>query len=173
MIIRSKLAICAAARFVRAAAGGCDTDERSSPARADPRGATASVSTDRTACAYVEARPTYLPWLEADEEVPEPQRDVANGTSYVAWTSGRGGPSQSSVILRRSSEPRGGRGEPVSVRLEGARGYYYAAPDSSAGVLWKTDAESCKLITLALSLPGAGRAELRAEILKVVESLES
>ena len=164
--------MCAAAMFALAVTGGCDTGERSSPTR-DARGATASAPTARTACAYVEARPTYLPWLGEGEEVPQPQLNVESGTSYVAWTSGRGGPSQKSVILRRSSEPRGGKGEPVSVRLEGARGYYYAAPGSSAGVLWKTDSGPCNLITLALSLPGAGRAELRAEILQIVKSLES
>ena len=123
-------------------------------------------------CPHVEARPTYLPWLDKGEEVPEPQLEVENGTSYVMWASGDGDPSQKSVIFRRNSEPRGGLGEAVSVRLEGARGYYYASPGSSAAVLWKTDSETCDLITLAVSLPGSDQAEIRDEVLRIVESLQ-
>lgn len=163
MGVRAKLTACAAA-FVLIA-GGCDElDERGGP----------TAAPTRTACPYVQARPSYLPWLDEGEEVPEPRLDVHGRTSYVAWSSGPDDPArQSSVVLRRDSEPRGGAGEPVSVRLEGARGYFYDGPGGQAAVLWKTDAQTCKLITLTLSLPGVGRRELRTEILKIVQSLES
>ena len=125
----------------------------------------------------------YLPWLGEGEEPPEPRRAIDSGTSYVMWVSGDGGPSQKYVMFRRSSEPRGGLGEAVSVRLEGVRGYYYASPGSSGAVLWKTgedgstrrsakESDTCGLITLAVSLPGSDRAEVRDETLKIVESLE-
>lgn len=163
MSVRTRLATCAAA-FVLIAAGCDEPDER--PGR--------DAAATETACPYVEASPSYLPWLDEGEEVPEPRRAVDRGTSYVAWTSGPSDPArQRSVILRWNSEPLGGKGEPVSVRLEGADGYYYDGPGPQAAVLWKTDAETCNLITLTVSLPEAGRRELRQEILKVAESLES
>jgi hypothetical protein len=90
------------------------------------------------------------------------------------WTAeGSEGPEQKSLVLRRNSEPLGGTGEPVSVELEGAPGYYYDGPGAQGAVLWKTESKTCDLITLTLSLPGANGAELREELLEVVESLES
>lgn len=165
--------MCAAASFALLTTGSCgDAGERSSSTGAGG-GSTAVATATETACPYVEARPTYLPWLDEGEEVPEPQRNVENGTSYVAWSTGEADPSrQKSLIFRRNDEPMGGKGEPVSVSLEGADGYYYSAPGPLASVLWKTDSDSCNLITLALSLPGSDRPELRKEILQIVESLE-
>jgi hypothetical protein len=181
MSVRTKLAIGTTASFVLLTAGSCGDAGGRSPSAGDSspsasdvgEGPQAAQAGTEMACVHVEARPTYLPWLDEGEEVPEPQREVDNGTSYVMWTSGDGGPSQKSVIFRRSSEPRGGLGEPVSVRLEGAQGYYYTAPGSSGGVLWKTGSEPCGLITLAVSLPGSSQAEIRDEVLKIVESLET
>lgn len=173
MSVRTKLAIFTAAASALWTGVSCgDAGEQSSPTRAGARASAAAERATETACPYVEARPAYLPWLDEGEEVPEPRRDVDHGTSHLAWSSGDGARSQAHVILRRNSEPRGGKGEPVSVKLEGADGYYYAAPGSDAAVLWKTGAGSCNLITLALSLPGSDRAELRDEILKIVGSLE-
>ncbi len=79
--------------------------------------------------------------------MPEPQRIVENGTSYVMWTAeGSEGPEQKSLVLRRNSEPLGGTGEPVSVEFEGAPGYFYDSPGQQAAVLWKTESETCDLI---------------------------
>ena len=162
------------ALFVIGACGDSEgTDSSKVAGAAEP---TSAGSPTEAACPYVEARPTYLPWLDKGEKVPEPQTAVRNRTSYVAWSAGGDDPSeQKSVVLRRDSEPRGGKGEPVPVRLEGADGYYYAAPESSstASVLWQTDSPSCDLITLSLSLPGSDQGELRDEILKIVKSLEA
>jgi hypothetical protein len=128
----------------------------------------------RDACPYVEARPSYLPWLEQDEDLPEPRREIQNGTSYVLWSTKANNPSrQRSVVLRRNAEARGGRGEPVTVRLEGAPGFYYDGPMGQAAVLWQTGSGRCSLITLSVSLPGADRAELRRETLRVADSLEN
>lgn len=164
--VRTTLATCAAASFVLWASAGCgDADDGRVSAPVGP--------TPTPACAYVEARPAYLPWLGAGEEVPEPRRDVQDGTSYVAWSSGGDDPSaQESLTFRRATEPLGGKGEPISVRLEGAQGYYYSAPGPQAAVLWKTGSDACNLVTLVLSLPGSDRATLRDEILKIVESLD-
>ena len=172
MSVLTKPLLCGVVSFGLMGVGGCTGKEPSSSTGAGGGGSPTVESTE-AACAYVEARPSYLPWLDEGEPVPEPQLQTDNGTSYVTWASGDGGTSQKSVIFRRSSEPRGGRGEPVSVKLEGVRGYYYASPGSDAGVLWKTDSDACDLITLAVSLPGSGRAEVRAEVLKIVKSLES
>ena len=172
MSVPTKLVMCTAALALLTAGSCGGTDELSSSTGAGGR-ASPPVEPTKAACAYVEARPTYLPWLDEGEEVPKPQLETENGTSYVMWASGDGGTSQKSVILRRNSEPRGGLGEPVSVRLEGVPGYYYSSTGSDAGVLWKTDSGPCDLITLAVSLPGSDQAEVRHEILKIVESLES
>jgi hypothetical protein len=170
--VLTKPVLCAVVSFGLIAAGGCDGEKPSSSTRAGG-GRSPTVESTEAACAYVEARPSYLPWLDEGEEVPEPQLETENGTSYVMWASGSGGTSQKTVIFRRNSEARGGLGEPVSVRLEGVPGYYYASPGSDGGVLWKTDSDACDLITLAVSLPGSDQAEVREEILKIVESLES
>lgn len=173
MSLRTRAAICTAVSVAILATGGCDDSrERSASTERDAHGTTAPATPPP--CPYVEAKPTYLPWLDDGEEVPEPRRAVDNGTSYVMWTSGGDDPfEQKSLILRRDSEPLGGKGEPVSVILERARGYFYGSPGSDAAVLWKTEADACNLITLSLSLPGSSRAEVRDEILEVVESLET
>ncbi|MDQ3952248.1 MAG: hypothetical protein M3279_04695, partial [Actinomycetota bacterium] len=106
MMVRTKPAMCAAVS-VALSIGGCGgSDEQSSP-RAPGNG-----EPTETACPYVEARPTYLPWLDEGGEVPQPEQAVENGTSYVAWSTGEADPSeQKSVIFRRDAEPLGGRGE--------------------------------------------------------------
>ena len=170
---RRELAMSAGALLALGLLGSC---EKAGEASSHPNaggGSTSAGPVTETPCSYVEATPTYLPWLAEGEEVPEPQRWVKNGASYVGWSSGGDDPvKQRSLVFRRNTEPLGGEGEAVSVRLEGAEGYYYSAPGSLASALWKTDSGSCGLITLALSLPGSDRAELRDHILKVVESLE-
>lgn len=173
---RTRLVLGTAAILALFVIGACGDSEEPDSSKVAGSAEPTTSGSPTEACPYVEARPTYLPWLDKGEKVPEPQTAVRNRTSYVAWSAGGDDPSeQKSVVLRRDSEPRGGKGEPVPVRLEGADGYYYAAPESSstASVLWQTDSPSCDLITLSLSLPGSDQGGLREEILKIVKSLEA
>lgn len=172
MVKRLILTAGAFAALLSIAACGASEPEGSSPRAADESQSPIKSGSSDQPCPYVEAKPTYLPWVDNNEEVPQPRRDIEGETSYVTWASDDDASGHTFVVFRRNSEPLGGKGEPVSVTVEGAPGYFYAAPGPQAAIVWKTNSQKCDLITLELSLPDATQDKLRQELMRVAESLE-
>lgn len=151
-----------------------------------------------SACVFPPYRPTYLPWLDSGEPVPEPDfRRLPGGGpqgldpayAILSWYYGDvinpGGPKlKGTLSLRRSTEPPGAfpTDPEVPPLPDGSFGGRLSrAPDSPPGsgdwsITWADESPSqfndgCGETTLTLSLPNLTSEEVRNELLRVATSL--
>jgi len=130
-------------------------------------------------CDFPDLRPTYLPWLTPDEDIPKPEaahleHEDSSGekvadSAYLDWTSRSIG-----VTLSLEDELRGGPGSPAEVTLMGTDGYVYTGPDpGEASILWDLPDEPCNLLSLHLRAADGvfTTAEAIDEVINVAESL--
>lgn len=137
-------------------------------------------------CRPVEVRPSYLPWLEEGEPIPDPNISHFPGRRpwvYSSWTD----PASSSlrnrhrVVLARYSGSSG-TGDEVDVRLQGVLGQYYDDKVPTGGsILWRMPGGHCNIVALGLEAPATdedwahqrkARLDARRMVIRIAESLK-
>jgi hypothetical protein len=151
---------------------------------------------DAQVCDFPAYRPTYLPWLQSGERVPEPERwRVAHGGgpqgldpgySHFGWGSGDitepGGPKyEGGVSLWRSTESVGAipPDPDVPPLPDGSEGRFYRGETSDAGdwaIIWVDSVpdpydDPCSETTLSVYFPQLSKEEGKQEIAKIARSL--
>lgn len=146
-------------------------------------------------CVFPPYRPTYLPWLNEGESVPEPEVSrlpgggVENAPSYalIGWTNGNdryeGGPRlKGRVVLWRSTEsldPAVPNDPAVPPLPGGGPAASLTRPVTGLGewsiVWWDPSSDPyddpCSYIQLGVNLPNLSNQEARREALLIAESL--
>lgn len=147
-------------------------------------------------CDFPGYRPTYLPWLEPGDPVPEPERQLTSagggpqgldpGYAILVWGFGDistpGGPRlEGTLSLWRSTENIGALPiDPAVPRLpDGAQGRFYDGKGGDWSIVWRDVpsgvpyGDPCSETVLGLTMPHLASAEQREELIKVARSLTS
>jgi hypothetical protein len=160
-------------------AASCGSESRESER---PPEVTSSVQTQKAGsdgsveCPFPTILPTYLPWLQAGEEVPAPYKDrFEAGEAHLAWVPD--GKHRALVTLRRYTGERGGPGGAVPVTYDGAEGFLYVGEGAESAniayvaIVWHHRDGPCNMTALALDAPQLSLDEGKEEIRKIAESL--
>ncbi len=147
-------------------------------------------------CDFPGYLPTYLPWLEPGDPVPEPERQLTSagggpqgldpGYAILVWGFGDistpGGPRlEGTLSLWRSTENVGALPiDPAVPRLpDGAQGRFYQGEGEDWSIVWRDVpsgvpyGDPCSETVLGLTMPHLVSAEQREELIKVARSLTS
>jgi hypothetical protein len=140
-------------------------------AYADPLQTPHPSTTDRAEerCDFAPVEPTYLPWLDKDQEVPPPieSYDKEIDRAQEAWV----GPNGQQVGLTRYPLGEFGEpGEPIGVEIDSAEGQLHEGEGQTFSIAWDID-DPCNFVELIMALPGSDVEELREELLKTARSL--
>lgn len=139
--------------------------------------ATPSPTAEAKRC-RLDVRPTYLPWLEEGDPVPEPyiHDEPPPGSDIQVILDWHAPTSRNKdvyyVSLRAGIEGVGGPGEKVPAHLFGEAGSFYEGTvPGDAAIIWFSYGP-CNTVTLELSAARRmTRAEARREIIRVAQSL--
>jgi hypothetical protein len=157
----------------------------------------ATVPEGADVCAYPRFLPTYLPWLQPGEALPEPTRSLSAagggpqgldpGYAILQWgspggdVSEPGGPDlEGGLSLWRSTESQAVlRADPVPTLPDGAEGALFGPATDGQDRYWIVWADptpgsyddDCSATTLVLSMPNVSLARQRAELLRVAASI--
>jgi len=131
-------------------------------------------------CALPGTRPTYLPWMKADDGIGRPQiwrgGPEDGDSAQLTWFRDRNAPPEETVYvaLRRVTELAGtGGGRSVDVRLGGVEGRIgRGTQPGDAWIGWDDGARTCNLVELELTTSGSySAARAQREIVRVARSL--
>lgn len=146
-----------------------------------PTAATSEPSPTPKRCRPLDVRPSYLPWLDAGEPVPEPEissfppRSQQSPQITLLWAAPSSRlPDLYYVSLRRYSESIGRDSNQLPVpRLLGEPGVYHAGSTPGDGaILWDSPYWPCNVVSLALVADDRfTRAETRAVLVRIARSL--
>jgi hypothetical protein len=156
----------------------------------------ATVPEGADVCAYPRYLPSYLPWLEPGEALPEPTRSISAagggpqgldpGYSILHWGSPfgdvirEGGPElEGYVSLWRTTEPSSVlRADPEGPLLpDGSEGKVFGSEGGEdLAIIWADPTPSpydddCSQTTLVLHMPNVSLERLQTELLRVAGSL--
>jgi hypothetical protein len=142
----------------------------------------AQGSASPPACPYPSVRPTYLPWVEPGEEIPEPDAHSAvgdEGVSYafLTWTDppeAMGHFRYKVSLVRTGQYNLGAPGSPVDVSIEGSDpGELYDGKQAGeASIYWVIpNVTACSTVAIWFSAPDITWKQARAEVRKIAESL--
>jgi hypothetical protein len=150
---------------------------------------------DEEICDFPSVSPTYLPWLAADEPIPEPEKSQSAdgggpqgldpGYSTLSWSNGditRPGsdPDVGAVHLWRATQSVGSipTDPDVPPLPNGATGRFYASEGGGAdwSIVWgdpipDVSDDDCSETTLVAYFPNLTKAEGKEEILLIARSL--
>jgi hypothetical protein len=138
-----------------------------------PRTTTPSVAK----CNFLRLRPTYLPWLSENEEVPPP-RKIHEKNQRIAglyWYRRTGIPPHYISLVVTTGETDA-RGDPIGVSLGGDIGEFHQSPAASNYIAWETNDETCNIVSLNYVRPpdsDISPDEARAQLVRVAESLQT
>lgn len=153
--------------------GSSGSDDVAGGSASDPSTSEPSVQ-DSDYCEPPPVEPTYLPWIDAREAIPEPEASHGpDDATTLMWPRPDSMEPYYVLLRRTSTRTGGGPGEEISVSIPGAHSaeFYEGEAAGMAFLVWDTGEPYCGEIGLQLVATDMTRAQARGEILKVAKSL--
>jgi hypothetical protein len=127
-------------------------------------------------CDFLPLRPTYLPWLSEEDEVPPPHREYEANQKVAGlyWWRRTGTPPYYVSLVVTTGESHS-HGDPIGVSLGGDVGEFNEGEATSGYVEWEKGRRTCNYVALHYVHPPDKRisqAEIRDQLIKVAESLQ-
>ena len=151
--------------------GGCSSDQGATPHDA---GDIPSPDSERTCRHAIDMRPTYLPWLEDGNTIPEPltSYDVEIDRAQLAWQERDGGLEVGLALYPHT--PMGNIGEPTDIKIDGVEGHLHLQDEGGLiGMSWDLRDERCNYLELVLSSPRMPKRQAVHELVRIATSLRS
>jgi hypothetical protein len=134
------------------------------------------------ACPYPSVRPTYLPWVEPGEDIPEPDAHSAPGDdgisyAFLDWTDphdAMGHFHYKVTLVRTGQYNLGAPGTPVDVSIEGSDPgeLYDGKQPGEASIYWVIpNVTACSTVAIWFSSQDMTRKQAREEIKRIARSL--